>query len=49
MLFCYLSKQITAWLDLRNNAAHGKYDKYSIEEVKLMIAGIRNFLLAFPA
>jgi hypothetical protein len=45
---CYsltFQKQITAWLDLRNNAAHGKYDSYTVEEVKLMIAGIRNFII----
>jgi hypothetical protein len=45
---CYTltyQKQITAWLDLRNNAAHGNYSLYTPEEVKLMIAGIRNFLL----
>lgn len=42
-------KQITAWLDLRNNAAHGKYEEYSNEEVKLMIRGIMNFAMTFPA
>lgn len=42
-------KQITAWLDLRNNAAHGKYDEYGNAEVKLMISGIMNFLLTYPA
>jgi hypothetical protein len=49
---CYTltyQKQITAWLDLRNNAAHGNYIKYTTEEVNLMIAGIRNFLLSHPA
>lgn len=42
-------KQITAWLDLRNNAAHGKYREYEIDEVKIMILGIRNFLMYYPA
>lgn len=42
-------KQITAWLDLRNNAAHGKYDQYSEMEVKLMISGILNFIQLYPA
>ena len=41
-------KQITAWLDLRNNAAHGKYQTYKIEQINLMIEGIRNFLLQHP-
>ncbi len=42
-------KQITAWLDLRNNAAHGKYDQYGEMEVKLMISGILNFIQLYPA
>ena len=42
-------KQITAWLDLRNNAAHGKYDQYNDTEVKLMISGILNFIQLYPA
>lgn len=42
-------KQITAWLDIRNNSAHGKYDEYSEQEVKLMIMGVQNFILNFPA
>ena len=37
-------KQITAWLDIRNNAAHGKYNEYILEQVKLMLEGIRQFL-----
>ncbi len=32
-------KNITAWLDLRNNAAHGKYDNYNKEQVALMYRG----------
>lgn len=42
-------KQITAWLDLRNNAAHGKYSEYNDEEVKLMLSGINHFMIHFPA
>ncbi len=37
-------KNITAWLDLRNNAAHGKYDEYSHEHVSLMLSGVMNFV-----
>jgi len=37
-------KQVTAWLDLRNKAAHGKYADYSHEQVALMLAGIRDFV-----
>ena len=41
-------KQITAWLDLRNNAAHGKYDEYTADQVKLMKAGILDFMVRVP-
>lgn len=42
-------KNVTAWLDLRNKAAHGYYDNYDKEQVNLMIAGIRNFISRIPA
>lgn len=42
-------KQITAWLDTRNSAAHGKYNDYTKEKVDLMIAGIRDFINRTPA
>lgn len=32
-------KNITAWLDLRNKAAHGNYDEYTSEQVGLLISG----------
>lgn len=38
-------KQITAWLGLRNHAAHGEYDKYTIEDVRLMSQGIAHFIV----
>lgn len=37
-------KQVTAWLDLRNKAAHGRYSEYSNEQVTLMLAGVRDFV-----
>jgi hypothetical protein len=37
-------KTVTAWLDLRNKAAHGKYSEYTIEQVALMLAGVREFI-----
>lgn len=37
-------KQITAWLDLRNKAAHGEYDKYTLAQVELMYQGVLNFI-----
>jgi len=41
-------KNITAWLDLRNKAAHGKYEEYSKAQVELMYAGIMDFLTRNP-
>jgi hypothetical protein len=37
-------KSVTAWLDLRNKAAHGKYSEYNDEQVSLMLQGIRQFI-----
>lgn len=37
-------KSVTAWLDLRNNAAHGKYEKYKKAQVDLMLSGARDFI-----
>lgn len=37
-------KNVTAWLDLRNKAAHGKYHEYTIEQVKLMYLGVLDFI-----
>lgn len=42
-------KSITAWLDLRNKAAHGKYDEYAAQQVSLMITGVREFIIRIPA
>lgn len=45
----YDQKQVTAWLDLRNNAAHGKYSSYTGKQVELMIEGIKDFIKRYPA
>lgn len=42
-------KNITAWLDLRNKAAHGKYDEYTQDQVELLISSIRDFIGRIPA
>jgi len=42
-------KSITAWLDLRNKAAHGKYGEYSKEQVVLFIQAVRDFMARVPA
>jgi len=36
-------------VDIRNNAAHGKYSEYTEDEVNLMIKGIKNFLATYSA
>jgi len=42
-------KSVTAWLGLRNSAAHGDYDDYTGDQVALMVSGIRNFITRYPA
>jgi len=42
-------KNVTAWLDLRNKAAHGHFSEYDKDQVGLMIFGVRNFILRIPA
>lgn len=38
-------KQVTAWLGLRNEAAHGHYEEYEASQVVQMIGGIRDFIV----
>jgi|SRR5579863_9888879 len=42
-------KSVTAWLDLRNKAAHGKYTEYTTEQVALTLQGVRDFTSRNPA
>jgi hypothetical protein len=42
-------KSVTAWLGLRNDAAHGDYGNYSKEQVALLISNIRDFIVRHPA
>jgi hypothetical protein len=42
-------KSVTAWLGLRNDAAHGNYSAYDKNQVSLMISGIRDFIARTPA
>jgi hypothetical protein len=37
-------KSVTGWLDLRNKAAHGKYNEYTDGQVSLMLQAVRDFL-----
>ena len=36
-------KNVTAWLHLRNKAAHGKYEEYTLQQVVTMLSGVREF------
>ena len=42
-------KSVTAWLGLRNNAAHGNYSEYNDNQVNQMIIGVRDFIVRNPA
>jgi len=42
-------KSVTAWLDLRNKAAHGKYDEYSKDQVSLMYQGVVELMTRVPS
>lgn len=37
-------KNVTAWLDLRNKAAHGNYNQYNAEQVKTMCLAVGEFV-----
>ncbi len=42
-------KNIIAWLDLRNKAAHGRNNEYDETQVDLFIKSIREFIIRNPA
>lgn len=42
-------KNVVAWLDLRNKAAHGKYSEYNMTQVENMLSGVRDFITRFAA
>ncbi len=42
-------KNVTAWLDLRNKAAHGQYTEYTKEQVDLLLQSVRDFITRHPA
>ncbi len=42
-------KDITAWLDRRNDAVHGYFCRYDHDQVKLLIKGVRGFVTRYPA
>ncbi|MBI2817215.1 MAG: DUF4145 domain-containing protein [Acidobacteria bacterium] len=38
------AKQLRAWADVRNSAAHGRTEEFDKDQVKLMIAGVNAFV-----
>jgi hypothetical protein len=42
-------KNVVAWLDLRNKAAHGEYETYESAQVSLLVASVRDFMTRLPA
>jgi hypothetical protein len=38
------AKQLKAWADIRNKAAHGEFDQFKREDVELMLKGVNSFL-----
>lgn len=38
-------KQVTAWADLRNKAAHGLWDEFNKDDVRFFIQGLRVFMM----
>lgn len=38
------AKQLRAWADIRNHAAHGEFDQFKRSDVEGMISGINSFL-----
>jgi hypothetical protein len=42
-------KGVTAWLDLRNKAAHGNYTEYTSEQAGVVLLGVLDFASRYPA
>jgi hypothetical protein len=42
-------KQVTAWLGIRNSAAHGRYTDYGTTDVTSLVSGVEQFILNNPA
>ena len=38
------AKHLRAWADIRNSAAHGRFEEFTTDEVKAMVRGIELFL-----
>jgi hypothetical protein len=40
-------KKLEVWIQIRNNAAHGKFNEYGEQDVREMLEGVRAFLAAY--
>jgi uncharacterized radical SAM superfamily Fe-S cluster-containing enzyme len=40
---------VTAWLNLRNDAAHGNYASFDSKEVEQLMTGLVHFMDTYPA
>ena len=38
------AQQLRGWAQVRNSAAHGKFDEFTRDDVELMVKGVKNFL-----
>jgi hypothetical protein len=38
------AQQLCSWADIRNAAAHGKFDDFNRLDVEIMIEGVKDFL-----
>lgn len=41
--------QVRAWIELRNKAARASRDEFTADEIRLMIQGLRDFMVRHPA
>lgn len=41
-------KNVTTWLGLRNEAAHGNYDAYARQQVEIMLQSVTDFMARVP-
>lgn len=42
-------KSLATWVDVRNSAAHGRFDQYDLQSVEQMVDGVRAFISRHPA
>jgi hypothetical protein len=42
-------RNVTAWLDLGNKAAHGNYNDYTKDQIVLLVSAIQDFITRNPA